>query len=404
MNMADNNCKKESLQDYKKMISNYKVLNREEERELFIKYQNGDEKAREKLILHNLSMVLSIALNVMTFMNDHNKVNRFELFDLIQEGNMELMKAINSFDVSRDCKFLAYAYPKIKLSLFNYIKLKNRDIAVPKWWVDFYKRLIQYSVSFQNKEGRMPTVKEYSNHFNVKQSTIKNIFMLKDNPVYLETILDSESSYYNAILVDDRNEFVSDIEIEDRNQKILDILKKIELTKNESYVLENYFGFLSDPKNCGEIGRELGISKQRANAIKMSLLKKLRSNNKLQELVEYEIDESAKFIEISMNNVSKFKLEMINKEAATLIGCRSLFDLFKGIERDEVLSIIYSFSYKEKEILRKKFGASFMIIKSDKCLSCDELVTLYWTIIPRMKRIINEMNNSFQRKRQLGNS
>lgn len=404
MSIPDNNCRKESLREYKKMISKYKLLNREEERELFIKCQNGDEKAREKLILHNLAMVLSIASNVMAFITERNKVNRFDIFDLIQEGNIELMNAVNSFDVSRDCKFFSYAYPKVKLALFKYIKFKNRDITVPKWWFDFYNHLIQYSVNFQNKEGRMPTILEYSNHFHVKQSTIENIFMLKDNPMYLEALLDSECSYYNAILVDDRNEFVSDIEIEDRNQKLLDALKNIELTTNERYVLENYFGFLSDPKNCGEIGRELGISKQRTNAIKMALLKKLRSNYKLQELIEYEINAPAKFTEINIKNISKFKLEMINKEAATLINCRSLFDLFKSIEKDEVLSIIHSFSYEEREILRKKFGTSFTIIISDKCLSNDELVALYWTIIPRMKRIINEKNNSFQRKRQLENS
>lgn len=88
MSIPDNNCRKESLREYKKMISKYKVLNKEEERELFIKCQNGDEKAREKLILHNLSMVLSIASNVMAFMTERNKVNRFDIFDLIQEGNI----------------------------------------------------------------------------------------------------------------------------------------------------------------------------------------------------------------------------------------------------------------------------------------------------------------------------
>jgi len=264
-----------SINNYFNELNQFDVLTPEEENDLAFRIKDGDTQARDKLIKHNLRFVVSVAKQ---YEGPKHKIE-----DLINEGNLGLIKAAESFDATRGFKFISYAVWHIRQKIMAY--LKDSDIMrIPvnkAASLNKIKKLIEtYNTEndtpmgyneetefLRNHDFTMGDIRFYRNSHNVRVKSLDALFNSDD----------SNSSDLTAILEDPDSESpTSDLDynstVHNRNHLMFNTL-----TELETFVVERSFGFDGgDGKRVEEIGRELGISGTRAGQIKRKALRKLR--------------------------------------------------------------------------------------------------------------------------------
>ena len=151
------NSKVDHFRDYLNYISNFKLLSDDELRELFIKYHNGDKKAEKRINESNLRLVVSIAKKY--------RFTTYELMDLVQDGNIGLMKAVERFDIDNGCKFSTYATWWIRQAILRGISNNSHTIRIPVHMIERIRKINEFSKSFQNKYGVEPTEDEIASEF-----------------------------------------------------------------------------------------------------------------------------------------------------------------------------------------------------------------------------------------------
>jgi len=226
-----------TVKTYYDELKKYKPISREKERKLLFKAKNGDLDAQNEILTSNLRFVFNIA--------SRYKGQGAAISDLISEGNLGLVKAIQKFNPERDVKFISYAVWWVRNSMQEFIKKRQACLNIEK-----------------------------------DEDTL-NI------PLTSNKIPDSEDEWVerrDAMLSDEEDE--AKRELHKNQRKIVNELLGI-LEGREKYIVEQYYGIGCKEKNLEEIGRELGITKERVRQIKLSCLNKLRSNILLMEGADF---------------------------------------------------------------------------------------------------------------------
>lgn len=265
---------------YLKEIGKVPLLTAEEEIDLAKRMEDGDEDAKKRLAEANLRLVVSIAKRY---------VGRGMLFlDLIQEGNMGLIKAVEKFDYSKGYKFSTYATWWIRQAITRAIADQARTIRIPVHMVETINKLIRISRGLLQELGREPTPEEIADQMNMPVERVREILKISQEPVSLETpIGEEEDSHLGDFIQDDNVPVPSDAAaftlLREQLEEVLGTL-----TDREQKVLKLRFG-LDDgrARTLEEVGKEFNVTRERIRQIEAKALRKLRHPSRSRKLKDY---------------------------------------------------------------------------------------------------------------------
>ena len=265
---------------YLREIGKIPLLSYEEELELAQKVLEGDEYAKQKLAESNLRLVVSIAKKY---------VGRGMLFlDLIQEGNMGLIKAVEKFDYTKGFKFSTYATWWIRQAITRAIADQARTIRVPVHMVETINKLIRTSRHLLQQLGREPTQEEIAKEMEISVEKVAEIQKIAQDPVSLETpIGEEDDSHLGDFIQDDDSPAPQDSAaytlLKEQLEEVMGTL-----TQREAKVLKLRFG-LEDGKarTLEEVGKEFMVTRERIRQIEAKALRKLRHPSRSKKLRDY---------------------------------------------------------------------------------------------------------------------
>ena len=268
---------------YLKEIGQIKLLTMDEELELADRILEGDEVAKSTLAEANLRLVVSIAKRY---------VGRGMLFlDLIQEGNIGLMKAVEKFDVSKGYKFSTYATWWIRQAITRAIADQARTIRVPVHMVETINKLARVQRQLTLELNREPSEQELAKKMNMSVEKVRDIYKISQEPVSLETpIGEEDDSHLGDFIKDERNmspeEYATNEMLKDEISEVL-----LTLTEREEKVIRLRFG-LEDGKSrtLEEVGQMFGVTRERIRQIEAKALRKLRHPSRSRKLKDYLTD------------------------------------------------------------------------------------------------------------------
>lgn len=267
------------LSIYLDEIGKFEKLTQEEILELFKKYKNGDKQAKNKIYYHNLRLVYSIV-------NKYAKVlvnEDYDIMDLIQDGNIALMTAIEKFDLNKNINFSTFAFTVIKHSVLReYVKNGEKNqISEAAYFKDGKMKKIE--MKFELKNGRKPTIEELSKLMGLPISTIEFLKLVRVKTVSLDaTIKNSEKD--NIVLMDVVSDKNAEIEFENvlnnvENEWIYPLVMNSDfLSVKEKEIFKLYFGFDGNPMGLSEIGEKLNYSREWVRRLRNRVVRKIKYN------------------------------------------------------------------------------------------------------------------------------
>ncbi|MDI3508833.1 MAG: polymerase primary sigma factor [Clostridiales bacterium] len=265
---------------YLKEIGKIPLLSSDEEIELAKRIEQGDEEAKKKLAEANLRLVVSIAKRY---------VGRGMLFlDLIQEGNLGLLKAVEKFDYRKGYKFSTYATWWIRQAITRAIADQARTIRIPVHMVETINKLVRVSRQLMQELGREPAPEEIAEEMGISVDKVRDIMKIAQEPVSLETpIGEEEDSHLGDFIPDDDAPAPAEAAAFTLlKEQLMDVLDT--LTPREEKVLRLRFG-LDDgrARTLEEVGKEFDVTRERIRQIEAKALRKLRHPSRSKKLKDY---------------------------------------------------------------------------------------------------------------------
>ena len=271
----------QTLEKYFNEISKVELLTPEEEVDLAQRIKQGDQKALEKLTKANLRFVVSVAKQYQ-----HSKI---PLNDLINEGNLGLVKAAQKFDETRGFKFISYAVWWIRQSIMQALAEQSRMVRLPLNKIGSLSKINQVASAVEQQYEREPTPEELAEIMEITVDEIKNTLSASTKQVSVDApFAEGESNSLLDVLensdadkVDEKLEYDDSLKIE--IERLLSTL-----TERERDVIKQFFGIGYDARlSLGDIGENLGLTRERVRQIKDRAINKLRSKSVVNLLVPY---------------------------------------------------------------------------------------------------------------------
>ena len=265
---------------YLKEIGKVPLLSPDEEIELAKKIELGDEEAKKKLAESNLRLVVSIAKRYAG--------RGMQLLDLIQEGNLGLIKAVEKFDYRKGYKFSTYATWWIRQAITRAIADQARTIRIPVHMVETINKLIRVSRQLLQQLGREPTPEEIAKEMEIGVDRVREIMKIAQEPVSLETPIGEEEDSHLGDFIEDQDapapaDAASFMLLKEQLEDVLDTL-----TPREEKVLRLRFG-LDDgrARTLEEVGQNFGVTRERIRQIEAKALRKLRHPSRSRKLKDF---------------------------------------------------------------------------------------------------------------------
>ena len=265
---------------YLKEIGKVPLLSADEEKELAIRMEEGDEEAKKRLAEANLRLVVSIAKRY---------VGRGMLFlDLIQEGNLGLIKAVEKFDYRKGFKCSTYATWWIRQAITRAIADQARTIRIPVHMVETINKLVRVSRQLLQELGREPTPEEIAEKMDIPVERVREIIKISQEPVSLETPIGEEEDSHLGDFIQDDNvpvpaEAAAFTLLKEQLDEVLGTL-----TEREQKVLRLRFGLKDGrARTLEEVGKEFNVTRERIRQIEAKALRKLRHPSRSRKLKDY---------------------------------------------------------------------------------------------------------------------
>lgn len=265
---------------YLKEIGRVQLLTAEEEVELALKIEEGDQEAKQRLAEANLRLVVSIAKRYVG--------RGMQFLDLIQEGNMGLMKAVEKFDYRKGFKFSTYATWWIRQAITRAIADQARTIRIPVHMVETINKLIRIQRQLLQDLGREPTPEEIGAEMDLPTEKVREILKIAQEPVSLETPIGEEDDSHLGDFIEDQDATspADHAAYELLKEQLEDVLDT--LTDREENVLRLRFG-LDDgrTRTLEEVGKVFGVTRERIRQIEAKALRKLRHPSRSKQLKDF---------------------------------------------------------------------------------------------------------------------
>ena len=268
------------MNDIQKEIGRVPLLSSEEEIDLAIRIANGDVQAKQRLSEANLRLVVSIAKRYLG--------RGMQFLDLIQEGNLGLIKAVDKFDYTKGFKFSTYATWWIRQAITRAIADQARTIRIPVHMVETINKVKKVQSQLLHQNGHEPTPDEIADELDLPVDKVREIMRVAQEPVSLETpIGEEEDSHLGDFIPDDGAPAPADAASHTMlREQLSDVLST--LTPREEKVLRLRFG-LEDGRSrtLEEVGKEFNVTRERIRQIEAKALRKLRHPSRSRKLKDY---------------------------------------------------------------------------------------------------------------------
>ena len=265
---------------YLKEIGVVPLLSNEEEKELAIAVENGDLEAKQRLAEANLRLVVSIAKRYVG--------RGMQFLDLIQEGNMGLMKAVDKFDYSKGFKFSTYATWWIRQAITRAIADQARTIRIPVHMVETINKLVREQRNLLQELGQDPTPEQIAERMDMTPDKVREILKIAQEPVSLETPIGEEDDSHLGDFIEDEVienpvDYTTRVVLREQLDEVLDTL-----TDREENVLRLRFG-LDDGKmrTLEDVGKVFNVTRERIRQIEAKALRKLRRPSRSKQLKDF---------------------------------------------------------------------------------------------------------------------
>lgn len=264
-------CVPEATRAYIGSISKIPLLTQEQEQELGKRLAQGDKKAREELIRSNLRLVVSIAKKY------NGKSAKIPFLDLIQEGNIGLMKAVDKWDHTLGYRFSTYATYWIKQSISKALLDQSRAIRIPVHIIEKLSKMAKVTNELTIELGREPSTKEISERMGEEENKVKEWRAIVKDPVSIDQRINEDDEATLGDLVADEEDIspIEEIHQEQVTQKVTNVLLTLET--READVIRRRFGIGMRAQTLEEVGQDYGLSKERIRQIEEKAMRKLRN-------------------------------------------------------------------------------------------------------------------------------
>ena len=265
------------VRQYLKEIGRIPLLDSEAERAIAEKMLEGDDEAKIRLVESNLRLVVSIAKKYLG--------RGMYFLDLIQEGNLGLMKAVEKFDYTKGYKFSTYATWWIRQAITRAIADQARTIRIPVHMVETIHKVTKYSRQMLQELGREPTAEEIGDKIGMSADKVREILKISQDPVSLETpIGEEEDSHLGDFIPDDDTPSPADAAASNILREVIE-RELHTLTRREEHVIKLRFGLYDGrSRTLEEVGKEFDITRERIRQIEAKALRKLRHPSRARHL------------------------------------------------------------------------------------------------------------------------
>lgn len=321
---------------------NKRLLTKEEQIRLGFLVLEGDVKAKELLVEHNLRLVVHIA-------NSLKRTTTLELLDLIGYGNLGLMKAVDKFDPRKDIKFSTYATFWIRQAIKNGIRNYSTTIRKPIYIWEHMEKAKKFINNYINLFGVEPDDELVIEHLNITQNEYKHIKYSFESVASLDTPISEESDYTLKDTITDDYSFEDDIDMDDFRYRLRKFIENSDLTHDEIKIINYRFGFLDKCYTQDEVAILLNLSKQRICQLEKRALKKIK-----RKIINTRIDETIAY---------KYKDDAYNFSMKELNKYSTIYKFFssKGYERPDITSALNALSIDDYNMLTLKYGPNLSV-------------------------------------------
>jgi len=268
----------DAIKLYLREIQKTKLLTADEEKELAARISKGDKAARDRMITSNLRLVVKIAKRYM---------NRgLPFLDLIEEGNLGLIKAVERFKLSKECRFSTYATWWIRQSIERALVNQSRTIRLPVHISDDINRMMRVTRELVQRMNREPSVKEVADALGVDISHVRKLMVLLKKTYSIERPLGDNNDYFLIDTIEDTSTVSPAALLEDLNKYELVSQWFETLSESEKKILTLRFGLEDgEPQTLDTIVRDFGVTRERIRQIEAKALEKLRGLMEMNEVV-----------------------------------------------------------------------------------------------------------------------
>jgi RNA polymerase primary sigma factor len=259
----------DAIKHYLREIQKTTLLTADEEKELAARIDRGDKAARDKMIESNLRLVVKIAKRY---------INRgLPFLDLIEEGNLGLIKAVERFKLSKECRFSTYATWWIRQSIERALVNQSRTIRLPVHVSDDINRMLKMTRELVQKLNREPSIKEVAAQMSVNPAYVRRLMVLLKKTYSIERPMGENSDYFLIDTIEDTSTVSPAVLLEDINKFELVSQWLESLSENERKIISLRFGLGDkDPQTLDVIGRSFGVTRERIRQIEAKSLEKLK--------------------------------------------------------------------------------------------------------------------------------
>lgn len=269
----------ETINIYMQDVGQFPLIDEAKELELAQRISQGDAEARQELCNANLRLVVSIAKRHMG--------RGLSFMDLIQEGNIGLLKAVDKFDTSKGCRFSTHASWWIQQAISRAISNTGRTVRIPAHLVETINKMKRINSELTVKLGREPSTLELAAALDTDEDTIKHWYKISEDIVSLDVKIKDDEDATIGELIEDKSlqNPIGNILLEEQKEIFKNVLDT--LTQRESDILQYRYGLKTDePKTLEEIGHIYGLTKERIRQIESAALRKLRQPARVKILKE----------------------------------------------------------------------------------------------------------------------
>lgn len=376
---------------YLREIQNYKLLTREEELDMIKRYKSGEIEVRDEFLSRNLKLVVSIAKKYLG--------RGVALIDLIQEGNMGLMKALDEFDLSRECRFSTYATNWIKSYITRYIAGKSRNISLPNHF--FYELGIFRKVytNLEKQLDRKPTISELADKTGKNKDVVLRYFdYLNDTKSLSDKVGDEDDTEF-SYFIPSSDESLETVAIKkDLSSGLTELLNKCHLKPRELEVLMLRYGLNGDdPLTLEEIGRKYNLTRERVRQMESSALMRIRRSPYVKLFAEYtsnpakSMENIKKMREAYIDNPRSFKKDIISEEERKPAPrAKNIYTIFSnsGYTKEELDIAINELSEEEIELLKSRYGEDLTEMPTIRNKRNEYTKKFMQELFPKLRRII----------------
>ena len=394
--------KTESLDSYLKEIGKNDVLSYEEEIEL-AKRMKKDPKAKEKFIESNLRLVVCIAKKYSG--------KGIPLEDLIQEGNIGLLTAVEKFDYTMGYRFSTYASWWIRQAIYRALADKGRNIRVP---VQVFERINQLRMAIgtlKSKLNRDPSNEELANYLGVSLNGLDKLYCLLNDTVSINQCVGEDSETEFGDLIPSEEDLIEDnIIVEDLCVEVKNLLEKCDLDEREMSVLCYRYGLNGEKQlTLEEIGEKFHVTRERIRQIENKTIHKIRRSKYIKDLAIYMNNPDKALSRVNHLRISKGSpyqyhsyRRALDSESDNVVDksttIQSLFNYFSGYTRKQVLDVLDKLTNDEYRLLFKCYGSDYDHPVDFKAYYDRE--QFFNTLLPKIRLLLSGYDAVYSRKKK----